>query len=980
VPESTSPNLHPSRRSGWRASRRTFLRALAALLGSGSGFVLPSPVTEARGRSTLWTPRAALADGYYTAPPREAAHPFNAVGALWPRGTPPPGQALEVRASTDGVGWTPWQPLPLDGDGAGQPHSTLLFVPRSHLVQYRLPAPAALPDLVFIDTHDGPTHAELGGPPSSARLLAAEQPGAPSAPAVPRPAIVTRPEWGANEAWRWWLPEYRVTHHLAVHHTGATTGGADPAAAVRSVYHYHSVVLDWGDVGYHYLVDWTGTIYEGRYGGPNVVGGHIRGHNPGVEGIAALGNYDAIWPSDSLEQALVALVAWRTEALGLDPRGTGLLDDEAVPVLLGHRDAAQTNCPGQRLYLDLGALRVDVQRRIGYVPRLAADLLTVSATRTVEVGDRWAVAVTVQNRGTIPLAAPAPGAPGDAVGRGTGYVEGAGTAPRPRVPAATLLIAMGTAEEIAAARQAAAQNTVREPRDDARGDEGPDAPRDTAAPDPAAGYPYRWTLSRSVSPGESATLSAFLRLRQVGQRRLGATLYREAGDLLAEFPPELATRVLPAPGAMRLAEVAANRLAFPWLDDDARRGQRRLAVGNPTAGPLDVRWTVATAEPRAPTVVATLPGYGAARWDDTATNLDAVNGTPWPVIAETTAPAAPQPRPPARDVPAALLEAPRGLTAALRLRAPTDGDEPAPLGQSIAYAGLADGGTRLGIPLLGEGWATEIAVQNLAERPAVAEVAWRGQAGEQVVRRQVAPGAAAIFVAPPSAAGGRVLAADNATLAGLAVATPTGGGALAYPLPSATEQTLFLPLIGQTADWTSALQLYNPGEAPIDVTLQWADYAGGGRWQDRLTLPAGATVLLPRAEGPPLPSGALGAARLAASGPVLALAVLRAANEAYLAYPGRPAAAADLVLPLADLPGLPEQRLVAVQNGGDRPAAVTLHFYDFDGRELDRLEDSVPPAGARAFRPRAATADAATVVIRGSGSPIVALLLQSPSG
>ena len=108
--------------------------------------------------------------------------------------------------------------------------------------------------------------------------------------------------------------------------------------------------------------------------------------------------------------------------------------------------------------------------------------------------------------------------------------------------------------------------------------------------------------------------------------------------------------------------------------------------------------------------------------------------------------------------------------------------------------------------------------------------------------------------------------------------------------------------------------------------------------------------------------------------------VLRAdSGEAYFAYPARPAAAADLVLPLADLPGLPEQRLIAVQNGGERAAAVTLQFYDFDGRELDRLNDSVPPGAARAFRPRPVAGDSASVVIRGTGSPLVAALLQSPS-
>jgi hypothetical protein len=293
---------------------------------------------------------------------------------------------------------------------------------------------------------------------------------------------------------------------------------------------------------------------------------------------------------------------------------------------------------------------------------------------------------------------------------------------------------------------------------------------------------------------------------------------------------------------------------------------------------------------------------------------------------------------------------------------------------------VTDSGARLWVPLLGEGWTTEIAVQSLAERQVVAEVAWRGPAGEQAVRRQIAPGAAAIFAAPANATSGRVVAADGAVLAALAVASPTTGGTVTYPLPSSAERALYLPAFGQAAGWTSAVQIHNPGDGAVDVTVQWEEYAGGSRWQDRVTLAAGGTTVLPRADGPPLPSGALGAVRLTASGGVLALAVLRADSaEAYFVYPARPPAAADLVLPLADLPGLPEQRLIAVQNGGEGAAAVMLHFYDFDGRELDRLSDSVPPNAARAYQPRPAAGDAASVVIRGSGNPLVAALLQSPS-
>src|SRR5262249_59821870 len=101
VAGSTSHPLMPSR---WRATRRAFLRALAALLGAGA---LPAvSAAGGRGRWSAWTAAVALADGYWTSPPHEAHHAFNALGALWVDGAPPAGETFEARASLHGMTWT----------------------------------------------------------------------------------------------------------------------------------------------------------------------------------------------------------------------------------------------------------------------------------------------------------------------------------------------------------------------------------------------------------------------------------------------------------------------------------------------------------------------------------------------------------------------------------------------------------------------------------------------------------------------------------------------------------------------------------------------------------------------------------------------------------------------------------------------------------------------------------------------------------
>ncbi|CAN0511539.1 unnamed protein product, partial [Phaeothamnion confervicola] len=121
---------------------------------------------------------------------------------------------------------------------------------------------------VYIDASDGPWAYDV-----TPQAAPSDGEGDPLVP----PKLLTREAWGADDAYRFdgnviWPPEYQEVRHVIIHHTETPTE-QDPLVAIRSIYYYHAVEQGWGDIGYNYLVDRNGTIYEGRYGGQNVVGG-----------------------------------------------------------------------------------------------------------------------------------------------------------------------------------------------------------------------------------------------------------------------------------------------------------------------------------------------------------------------------------------------------------------------------------------------------------------------------------------------------------------------------------------------------------------------------------------------------------------------------------------------------------------------------------------------------------------------------------
>ncbi|MFD7690841.1 peptidoglycan recognition protein [Streptomyces sp. NPDC059781] len=197
----------------------------------------------------------------------------------------------------------------------------------------------------------------------------------------PRPAVVTRRGWGADESLREKRFVYTGKVKAAfVHHTasGNNYKCSQAPSLVRGFYRYHVRSLGWRDIGYNFLVDKCGRIYEGRAGGvaKPVKGAHTMGFNTNTTGIAVIGSYGSKKPSSSAVKAVARLTAWKLGLHGMNPRAKTYLKSGGgnlyrkgkkvrLNVISGHRDGFNTSCPGGKLYKKLGTARSTAARYQG---------------------------------------------------------------------------------------------------------------------------------------------------------------------------------------------------------------------------------------------------------------------------------------------------------------------------------------------------------------------------------------------------------------------------------------------------------------------------------------------------------------------------------------------------------------------------------------------------------------------------------------
>ena len=197
----------------------------------------------------------------------------------------------------------------------------------------------------------------------------------------PRPTIVTRRGWGADESLRESGFRYTTKVKAAfVHHTasGNSYSCAQAPSVIRGIYRYHVKSMGWRDIGYNFLVDKCGKIYEGRAGGvaKPVLGAHTLGFNTNSMGIAVLGTFGSAKPNAATVDAVARLTAWKLGLFGANPNGRTYLTSGGgnlyakgksvrLNVISGHRDGFATECPGKQLYGKLGSARSTAARYQG---------------------------------------------------------------------------------------------------------------------------------------------------------------------------------------------------------------------------------------------------------------------------------------------------------------------------------------------------------------------------------------------------------------------------------------------------------------------------------------------------------------------------------------------------------------------------------------------------------------------------------------
>lgn len=251
-------------------------------------------------------------------------------------------------------------------------------IPRSALVVLAcVPGLAAVLVLALCANGIGHKATAAVRPPVAARPAAVQH-------TAPKPRIVPRSAW-LDALSRHAQPPPRYDDKVVavfVHHTDSPNGYdcADAPRIIRYLYAGQTGVRDWDDIGYNFLVDHCGTIYEGRAGGVDraVTGAHTQGFNHRTAGIAAIGTFTAgMAVPKVMTDAIAALAAWKLGLADVDPRAKARLVSSnslsryasgttaILPALAGHKDGYMTSCPGAALLARLPEVRERAARLQG---------------------------------------------------------------------------------------------------------------------------------------------------------------------------------------------------------------------------------------------------------------------------------------------------------------------------------------------------------------------------------------------------------------------------------------------------------------------------------------------------------------------------------------------------------------------------------------------------------------------------------------
>jgi hypothetical protein len=357
---------------------KTISHSLAADLYSGKvseGFTIQS---EGNGRSRVTSEVLDL--------PLQSEGPFVALGTSWIAKVGHPHQVeFSVRGSADGNQWSEWYAVEIDHHAELEENeysgNLIFFSSDTRVFQYQV---LITPNMMFtnpdlrevsltfinpgITSSNNLQYFESTAPKSRSddeliRSHKESQEDVIFSVSYNLPEFVQRTEWGASLGLTNTASRSTTTPtHLIVHHSAGQTNSSDFAAVVRSYWTLHTTSpRNWADIGYNWLIDRNGVLYQGRAfatsGNMNVVGAHVAGRNSFTMGVCVIGDYSNSMPTSTSLTQLRNVLAWKANERSIDVLGISTQAGEQKRNISGHQDMTATQCPGFTFYRHLPTMR-----------------------------------------------------------------------------------------------------------------------------------------------------------------------------------------------------------------------------------------------------------------------------------------------------------------------------------------------------------------------------------------------------------------------------------------------------------------------------------------------------------------------------------------------------------------------------------------------------------------------------------------------
>lgn len=302
-------------------------------------------------------------------------------------------EPVEIRARRAGGHWSPWAPLMSGGDhapdGARRRAGEPVWFAGSDELQLQTMRPGRPIGLYLVESRPRD--------PSFARSAAAPGGG---------PPVILRSAWGGDAVIPRAPASYGDVQLAFVHHTVTANEyrPQDSAAMVLAIARYHRDANGWNDIGYNFLVDRYGQIFEGRAGGIEqaVIGAQAQGYNATSTGIALLGSHGTRAATPEAVTAVSKLIGWKLARHGVPASGLVQVTSAGGPQnrfpkgqlvsfqrVAAHRDGDHTACPGAALAVQLPQIRtLAAQAAVGVAPATRSPDPLVSSTLTRRVRAR----------------------------------------------------------------------------------------------------------------------------------------------------------------------------------------------------------------------------------------------------------------------------------------------------------------------------------------------------------------------------------------------------------------------------------------------------------------------------------------------------------------------------------------------------------------------------------------------------------------